>query len=45
MTENQSQIKEAFEAVASHVKIDAGLAKRIADFQISFVNKNNMDLR
>lgn len=40
MTENQSQIKEAFEAAASHVKIDAALAKRLADFQISFVNKN-----
>ena len=40
MIENQSQIKQAFEEVASHVKIDAALAKRLADFQISFVNKN-----
>lgn len=35
------QIKQAFNSVASHIEFNEALAKRVRDFQLSFVNKNS----
>jgi len=40
MSKSVGQIKAAFEKVCGHVKADVALAKRISDFQIEFINKN-----